>query len=689
MSYKKIYVRNNWDATWLHIQHANFRYSYSIEQLASRFTFDVKPETNRLTETLTTNKFRMYSEVKVEEYYDDDVTFKVRAHGFIVNAEGTRGGLGIACTDPLGLLEKQRVNVPVQSADIVKIGNEATPVVFRKIVELGEDRWVPDVADPAYNTLHVGNNPANDRRTWKGIGRVKDTGALDTDPLDGTPWFPDKVIPPGRYTIGSDLFNYLEFTSYTPEPDPPDHITVDFVMAYVEGTNELEDVILALLTRTLAQSGLGLIAGVHYVTAGAGQTIWPSGITVNEWKWREEDGTAMEALENLLSTFAPPNYRPRWNHATQQLWIGFEAQDNVTYIALNEVAYDRAVVREERPFYSQITVAGINEHPQNELANATHIDVLDSEWPAGWSLDTLNGDTASIMDFDMGTFLRIWYDHNNSPPAADLKYWPTLHIRWADSIPIERIRFWMLNSRRDFPFGIRFEGHNDPAYDTYDPLAPWQPLHEELYDQEYKPYEEVDKNGNFMLLECRRMLISMKPAKIHLRFRYAAGLTDLEIIKRNTVLGRAYIIEGFPEGQWTQIVGTEADDGAYTLKMDSLAKQILSRAVDANKLVVGHRTAHFTNNSLSNTNQCALEAARILLETIREQRTCGLRTPSDPDLDVGVTVKFKEPYWNITKKAMIETIEVTDTEVVIDGTSYGFSDALPAAAWTGEDPDAL
>lgn len=687
MPSRQVFLRNNWTADWALIDHANFRMTTSLDQLATRASLSVLPAVERIDETATTNVFRVYSEIKAVDIADDASEVN-RFHGFILNPEPTIQGLSFACTCPVGLLEKQRADMGTQAADIIRIGTADDPVVFKKITEFGEDRWVPDSTVAGYANLFIGGVPANGRRTWKAIGRVKDTGALDVDPLDGSPWYPDKVIPPGKYAIGSDLLNYLQFNSYTPEPSPPDDITVDFVMVYVEGTNQIEEVALSLFKVALADGGLELIENVHYILAGAGQSIFPSDITINEWKWREEDGTLLEALENILEKFAPPNYRVTWDHEAMMLWMGYVELDTGAAVTLPVISYDRTLPRDEKPFFSKIVVTGVNEHPKNELDAAT-IDVLDSEWPVGWAIDPLNSNIENLKDFDVETSHRIWYDHNNSPPQADIKYWPLYHIRLTEPMPIERLRLWAMNSRREFKFGIRIEAHNDAGFDAYDANAPWEPLHADLFDKEIAPYEEVDASSSFMMSEVRRILISMKPAKIHLRFRYAAGLSDLQLIRRNTVMGQAYIIEGVPEGEWGTFTGVGTNDGYMTLKLDQLREQITSRAAVANKLVVGQRTAHYENKSLSNTNQCALEAARILLETVRDQRTVGFRTPTNNALKQFKTIRFKDPYWGIERYGLIEALDVQENDIALDVTVFGFSDAMPAGAWTGEEPDAL
>jgi hypothetical protein len=604
-----VYMRNNWSVAWTKVQTGIPEWSGSNEQLSDECTFTVQMTAARLLETDTANLYRMFSEVKIEETDHNGVTFN-RWHGFVKEITPSITELTLKCVDFFGICGLIRCDVPATSADTLRFGTIAVPVELVKIVEDGEDRYVPEsIANP---TAYIGGVPdgtLSNRRTWKAVGGLRDSGANDTIPTDPL-YFPDKLIPPSLWTMGSDLLNYVEFIGYTVLGT----ITVDMLVVYIEGTNQLEDVFMGAMQVALPH-GPELVEGVHFDSLSAGyfdKTIWPSLITVNEWKWKDTDGTLADMIDKLMQ-YAPPNYRSIWDHeklmlrlqyfemlphdTTTPYWVAGSypygrvvtappaAEVAGDYVDMTEVDPGRTVARMTENFKSKIITSGVNEWPANEVT-AAMLTELSAEWPANWTFD---GSLAELIDNDFGTYARIWRDLNSSPPASERdKYYPTFHINFGAETAVERMRFWMLDSRRNFPFGMRVEAHNDPAFAAYDPTAPWEPMHKDLWDRMATPFEKVEvSGGGFMRSICRCILISMKPAKIHLRFRYAAGFSDFEITSSSTVSGRAYVVGVAPgagwtlivgaggTGSWYQKVGTGDNDGEIAVLLPNLFNQLV------------------------------------------------------------------------------------------------------------------
>lgn len=816
MNNHNVYIRNNWNASWALVRHSDFYFNSSIEMRGAEASFTTKPALAQYDETSTANVYRMFSEIYADEV--SEYGTHTRYHGFITGYDPSVSGIKYKCDDLFGILSKCKLELGGYYADTIRMGTEASPVDMVLQVEDGEDRYIPDWT--TWTQAYIGGSPSGppytNRRTWKAIGRVIDDGV---DPGD----YPDYVIPPGLYRIGNDLLNYLQFDGHT----PVGNITIDFLLVYEEGTNEIEDIILDAMTRALADGGVELVSGVHYNNVAIPtppaedtnyytRTIFPSGITVNEWKWGVKDGSIGEMITALLQRHAPPNYGVWWDMSKLMLRMQYREQTthqtttgnynigsysygNITgnppssvtldYIDKTRVSVLRQLPRDDQTFFSRIVVEGVNEYPLNLLdpdlwhfkvsgvstapstgdtyttdspantetftyvrgsltggagtltfrrtgavptahtsftltrqsgsgdatisASDGHSTVTclvydagdptswpSSLWPSGWTQD---GSIAGMLDFDVGTYHRIWYDHNNSPPEADIVYQPTYFVDLGQDTDLGIIRWWGLWSRRSFQFGTRIEVHSDDTYFTYSTSAPWEVLHKDLYDKRYNPYEEVTfEDDEFMRSSARYLLISMRPAKIHLRFRYAAGFTDLQFIENKFVRGEAFIVESAPagwthvsggtpgaNGEWYQYEGEGDTDGKLAVIMQHLWRQLCYRGVVANKLVVGHQTDYKENRSLSNTNMCALEAARILYETIRDRTMFTWKDKLDGRVQLYKTCKVYDPYWGVYRKVMVESITVDKGDITCVGTAYGYSDTYRAGAWTGEVPNAV
>ena len=716
----KVEFRNTWRTgfsglDWLEVLHGGVDFNQSMEHMISECDISVSLDSNALDETDNNNVLRMYSECKITEITEDGSV--IRFHGLIDGPHGDENQVGIHLQDPLGSYKDCIYNGTLRwEADTVKLGSSATglQVSLIPVTESGETRYIPDFADPAWDTLFTGGTPdgtGSNRRTWKAFGRVIDDGTQDGDP-DAAYYFVDQVIPPGLYTIGTDLLNYIEFTGHTPQGN----ITVDFIIAYVEGTNELEDIIQDIFEISLSDGGLGFVDGVHFQTqTGAidyeDQTIWPSLITVNEFIWREEDGSLLEALEFILENFAPPNYRIFWWHRKMMAYCGFVEvtphQTNTPYYLEGSYAFggiegvdvtppftnafvkalpieSREFPRDGLTFASKVIVEGVNEWPGN-LATALNMTVIseaDGGVPISGSWVEV-GDIANLVDMSMHTDHKFEIDGTNPSEAEQNTYWPYLFIDFGVSTNIDIARFIALNSQREFSFGLRVEVCNDSGA-TYDPDASWEPAHKDFFGRLMKPYEEVRIEEGWMKDYFRNVKISILPAKTGDSKKWALGLTDLQFIERQIVTGYAEIIGGAGTvGTFTQVVGTGINDGYYTLLMPNLFTQLFSRSFFANKVVRGHKTAYFRNHSLANTNQCAYEAAKILAETVRDQRVAGIVIVSNIDLELYKTVQVVDPVWGVTLKCMIENISVNNYKMTLDLNSFSLT------AWTGETPGAI
>lgn len=721
-----VYLRNNWSADWTKIEQAKVEWGGTEESFSDKCTVTVQMTAARLSEIVTTNIYRMYSELRVDETDHDGTTF-TRYHGFVINVTPAIENITLECLDFLGLCTMLRCEVPASSADIIRIGTDASPVTMHLEVEDGENRYIPDPATyPTAYTGGVPEVPPTNRRTWKAVAGVRDSGTQDTDP-EAADYYPDHLLPPSLWQMGSDLLNYLQFIGWTPLGT----ITVDFLVMYVEDTNQIEDIILGAVAVALPH-GPELVAGVHYNAVSADyftKTIWPSLITVNEWKWTEADGTLADMIDKLLSGHAPPNYKVWWDHEKMMLrcqYVELLPFDTTTsyyvagsyaygrvvtapptveaagdYVDYSEVDPGRTVARDTDYFKSKIIIGGTNEWPANVIEESM-ITSLESLWPSGFATD---GALANLIDRDMGTSFKIWNESQSSSPAPDVtnRYYPMLHIYFGEETSLERLRFWMLDSRRDFPFFFRVEAHNDPAYTTYDVDAPWEPMHTQLWDRQAKPFELVDVGGSFLRSICRCVLISMKPTKVHLKYTFAGGLSDLEFIRTSKVSGRASVIGATPgvgwtlirgtsgvTGSWYQKIGVKETDGEVAVLLPLLYNQLCSRSAIANKLVAGHRADYKTNNSLANTNQCAFEAARILMETLREARKFNFTGKSIKAAQKYRTASFEDALFGVTRKALVESISSQQPGVVdIAGTAYGYSDSHRGGTWTDEVPVAL
>ena len=819
MNNHNVYLRNNWSTlgAWTPIRHAGFYFNGSLEMRGTEAAFSVEPVKTRKDEVSTANVYRMYSECYVDEVSEHGTD--TRFHGFITGYDPSPSGIKYTLNDLFGVMANTMMELGSWYADVIHMGTAAVPVELKLQVEDGEDRYIPDWA--VWTQAYIGGAPSGppytNRRTWKAVGRLIDSGA---DPGD----YPDKVIPSGLYTIGNDLLNYLQFSGYTPVGT----ITIDFLSVYEEGTNQIEDVILDAMTRALAVGGGELVAGVHYDATAIptppasdtnyyARTIFPSGITVNEWHWGVSDGSVAEMITSLLQNHAPPNYGVWWDMEKLMLRMQYREQtahqtttgnyaigsysygnlvgyppSGVTsdYIDKTQISANRQLPKDDETFRSRIVVEGINEYPLNLLdpaiwhfkvsgvsvspaageiyttdsltnnetfeslreslsggagtltfratgdiptahtsftltrqsgsgdatisASDGHSTIIclvydasdptswpSSLWPTGWTTD---GSIAGMVDFDVGTYHRIWYDHNNSPPDADHEnYHPAYFVDLGQITDLGILRWWGLWSRRPFQFGARVEVHSDDTYFTYSASAPWEVLHKELYDKRFNPYEEVKYDGNFLRQSARYLLISGRPAKIHLRFRFAFGFTDIQLVENKTVRGEALIVESAPSspwvhvsggtpganGEWYQYGGEGDADGKMAVIMQDLWRQLCYRGVTANKLVAGHQTDFKTNNSLSNTNMCALEAARILYETLRDRTMFTWHDQLDGRVQLYKTVKLYDPYWDVYRRVLVESMQVDGTEMTCVGTAYGYSDASRAGAWTSEVPNAV
>jgi len=717
--YYTVYIRSNWSSSWTKVQHGIVTWSGSNEQLSDGASVTVQMTSARLSETSTSNIYRMYSEVRIDETDHDGYTF-TRYHGFISEVIPSVNELQLKLVDFLGLCNLLRPDVPASSADIIRMGTDAAPVEMISITESGEDRWIPD--PDIYPQAYIGgvpDDPPANRRQWKAVAGIRDDGNDEED-------YPDHLVPPAQWQMGTDLLNYLQFIGYT----PLGNVTVEFLVVYEEDTNQLEDILINAFS-VILPNGPELVAGVHYNNTSSDyyvRTIWPSLITVNEWKWHNYDGTLAEMVDQLLSAYAPPNYRVWWDHENMMLRCQYvellpfdtdtsyyqagsypygrvvsdppDAEDDDDYVDATEVESARTVTRSVEKFRSEIIVSGTNEWPQNAI-EPSMVTTLEAYWPAGWTTD---GSIADMLDRDFGTEFKIWNESASSSPAASITdtYYPMLHVNFGAETILERLRMWMPDSRRDFPFELRVEAHNDSGYSTYDPDAPWEPMHPDLWDRRAKPFELVEASGTFLRSICRCVLISMKPTKIHLKYTFAGGLSDMEFIRSSTISGRAYVIGTAPgvgwtliqgaggTGSWYQKVGVKENDGEAAVLLPYLYQQLCSRSTIANKLVAGHRSDIKENNSLGNTNQCALEAARILMETLRDARKFDLSFKSRKAAQKYRTIKLVDWLFGIQRNALIESVgSDTPGVLTVSSTAYGYSDSNRAGAWTSEEPLAL
>lgn len=747
MNKREVKIRNNFYLSgdgWTSFEITDFVTNKSQESIVSEADFNIPFNKNNINEQDITNAIREYSEVLVIDTYDGVV--EIQFHGFINKYKPLPDSINIHVLDPLGNLGKLYYNNGTQYADIYKIGTTSVPVALEKITEDGEIRYVPDHTVAANYYAYVDYPPTvpsagtDPRRQYQSIGRLRDYNADIDD-------YPDYIIPIGYYRVGTDLLNYIEFLGYDPThggAHPVPDISLDFVTVYIEGTNELEDLAIDLLSVALPDS-VGWADTFQFNLSGTyyQKTIWPSLITINEFTWQVEDGSILEMLETLLRDHAPPNYKIWWDHSMMMLRMQYQEKTphkvttpyyleasyayggispdvppfNSSLVDLLEVPA-LAYPRDDITFKSKVIIHGVNEWPKNEIkfdaltdlgvtnsratfiANAKGILLLNDTNAGIYNVPTSPsnlrwqnlwaefGEPQHLLDFDFETFFGLQWTGSTQPPDGDdWIYKPLFVCDFGTALRIEHIRLWGSDSKRDFKFGVRFEVCDDFNPSGTDLLgASWRPLHSKLYDRQFGPYEEVSEGGSFLVDEYQFCLIWMKCAKTGFTGETTAALTDLEFVAREIVEGIAEIVStGDPVGTWTQTLGIGTSDGKVTLNMPLLYQQLLEPpAHDSNKTVVSHRGAQYNNKSLINTNACAIEAAYILNETIRDKQQFGTTARLRPNLRMGMTASIYSPLMQTVYTCLIDNLTIEDDWMAkLDMTDYSL------AAWTGETPLAL
>lgn len=223
---------------------------------------------------------RLYSEIAlvVKMYAHNTATFTrsiFRGHIHEINKVGA--DVTLKCFDPLFLLNEHMLNLGTYEATNLSIEhdvNDVTPgslppdgagVTLVGITENSEERWVvpwevntntctnyqETYSGASGGTDYSGNfgsgfgagahtfQAGANRRQWKVVGRLYDTG-MDLEAIYGIDKQYPEPIPEQFYRIGSDTMDYVEFVGYT----PVGQIFAEWVVAYEEGTNEVEDILL-------------------------------------------------------------------------------------------------------------------------------------------------------------------------------------------------------------------------------------------------------------------------------------------------------------------------------------------------------------------------------------------------------------------------------------------------------------
>lgn len=745
MNSRTVKIRNNFYTTgdgWESFAVRDFVFNASQESIVSQADFNIPFNKYNIDEQNDLNVIRQYSEIKVEDTYDGVTT--IIFHGFIESYKPLPDSINVHALDPLSLLAKSFLNQGTKYADTRKIGSTSSPIVLEKITEDGETRYVPDHTLAANYDAYVGYPPTvpsagtDPRRQYQSIGRLRDLNA-DTDD------YPDSIIPIGYYRVGTDLLNYVEFLGYDPTHGgtyPTPSITLDFITVYIEGTNEVEDILVDFISTALP-NGLGWKNEKQYNNTSSDyyvRTIWPSLITINEFVWQTDNGSGLQMIETFARDYAPPNYKFWWDHSMMMLRSQYiektphqtdtsyylegsfayggispdTAPFNSSLVDLNEVAA-LAYPRDDLTFKSKIYVQGVNEWPDNEIkedalpdlgvtvdratfiSNGKGILLLTDgnaaiynipanlRWQNLWAQF---GEPQHLLDFDFETFFGFqWTGVTQPADGDDWLYKPLFVCDFGLAKRIEQIRFFGADSKRDFRFGIRFEvcGDFNPS-GTALLDASWKPLHSRLYDREFQPYEEVKESSGFLVDQYQFCLIWLRCAKTGFDGETTAALTDLEFIAREIVEGVAEIVStGDPVGTWTQTKGTGTSDGKITLNMPKLYGQLLEPpSHDLDKIVSGHRTKTYENKSLINTNMCSIEAANILKETIRDKQQFGVTAQLKTNLRIYYTASINSPLMEQTYTCLIDNVSIeNDWFAKIDMTNYSYS------AWTGETPLAL
>lgn len=534
---------------WQTLKMSSFKVNASHEHLVSEGSFVVSLDETGLTlDTSLELHVRLYSEIylSVKMYAHNTAAYeRVLFRGHIHGIDKRGAEVTLRCFDPLFTLNEAYLNLGNYEATNLNIehdSNDVTPgtlppdgagVTLVGVTENSEERWiVPWEVNSStctnYQEAYAGGSGDADysgnfgsgfgsgshtfqaganRRQWKVVGRVYDTG-MDLDAVYGIDkQYPDP-LPEQFYRIGSDTMDYLEFIGYTPSGQ----IFVEWVVVYEEGTNEIEDILLQAVnpdikgtctnaspSTTVLQcssadflrdnvvlgasvelvstgqvetivsvdsryqittTALGggdqwdsgedfvirdgngnsprWIDGVHYELSGGywgGQTVFPSGQTLNSVTWFAENGSILKFYETVLES-AAPNYRPFWNHTTNRLHLQFIEQTpfdssqpyypnafgkfiappdgDATDQGTNDyhtpdVSSVVAKPDEVQGFFTRIIVEGVNEHPTNviQIGNDpvnTQVITTPPQTVSGW-----NHNTNSVPSYPSGWYFgKMW-----------------------------------------------------------------------------------------------------------------------------------------------------------------------------------------------------------------------------------------------------------------------------------------
>lgn len=141
-------------------------------------------------------------------------------------------------------------------------------------------------------------------------------------------------------------------------------------------------------------------------------------------------------------------------------------------------------------------------------------------------------------------------------------------------------------------------------------------------------------------------------------------------------------------GLWTYWDGDGLDDAVFTLNMPIVYQQTVGGNSSAwigaaQEWRVNHRTAYYQDHSISRTQNCALRAAEILIETVRTYQVSNVESRWHAAVDLYETALIQDPRLGIALKCLCEHVRITPRGLAIDASTYGNT------AWTGEAPEEI
>jgi hypothetical protein len=349
---------------------------------------------------------------------------------------------------------------------------------------------------------------------------------------------------------------------------------------------------------------------VHFNLSGgyggsAPRTIWPSLITVNRFEWMHTDGSLLKMLETLCDEYAPPNYRPSWDHQYNKLRMQFREvtpyNTDSSYYMQESYPYGAFSVSSEFPdgydgiddywtanskgsisseltdevFASHIIVRGRNERPKNMLDDP---EVKIISFPPGSTVSDFNhsagvlsgawnpieqlghhysgenyyakwhgasGNRAlNVRDVNVDTIIGF---ENPAETGEGTLFAPIYGIDLGSPTRVGTIVLWGGNSWREFTWGVRVEccDSGGLSFDgtQYYPNtgAAWELMHPEYYAARIKPYERKELSGGWNTNYTRFILISMSHAKVQLEDWAYVGLSEIQVFAEDTVYGAARV----------------------------------------------------------------------------------------------------------------------------------------------------